>query len=332
MSSRVRYGIIGYGRFAERTIAPAIQASQYGELVAVQKRSLEAAKEKAREAGIPHAFSTPEDLVRSTDVDAVFIVSANSAHGPETIAAAEAGKHVLVEKPMSLTVAEGERMIDASRRNNVLLSVGHMVRLSPAVRRARELIASGVYGPVTFARAEFSYDGRLNHRPWLLDANVAGGGPLFDIGVHCIDTLRFLLADEVSGVHAHLDPRPTATRTESTANLALRFSRGTLGSVYCSFNSSVRKRHLEIVCREAVIIVPEFTASNEKVSLRVVQGTGDEPSDVHVEEFEPTNLYTLEVDLFSQSIMNKSPVLLSGENGLRDMQVLESALAQEHEK
>ncbi len=328
MKSRVRFGILGYGRFAERTIGPAIKASGIAELVALQKRSLPAAKEKAREAGVPLAFGSVEELVRSPEIDAVFVVSANSGHCPDTVAAAEAGKHVLVEKPMALTVAEGERMIGACRKNNVTLSVGHMVRLSPAVRRVHELVAAGTYGAVTFARADFSYDGRQSHREWLLDSRTAGGGPLFDIGVHCLDTLRFVLGDEVSSVRAHLSPPPTPVRTESVANLSLRFSRGTIGSVYCSYESSVRKRYLEIVCRDAVMTIPDFTANNEKLSVTIVKGSGDLPAERSAETFEPINLYTLEVDLFARAILEGSEPELSASNGLENMRVLEAALRQ----
>ncbi|MGA9119473.1 MAG: Gfo/Idh/MocA family oxidoreductase [Bacteroidota bacterium] len=331
MNRKIRYGIIGYGNFAERAIAPAIRASEHGEISAIQKRSLEIARLKAQQAGIPFAFDSVEALVQSPQVDAVFIVSANSAHCPETIAAARAGKHVLVEKPMSLTVAEGEQMIEACARYNVKFSVGHMVQLSPVVRRVHDLVASKKYGPVTFARADFSYDGRLTQRAWLLDTAVAGGGPLYDIGVHCLDTLRFVLQDEVTSVKAHLDPTPNPRTTESTAALTLRFARGTPASIYCSFASPVRRRLLEVVCRDAILSVPEFTANQEKLTLSIVEGRGDQPPRVLVEEFETPNLYTLETELFSLSLLQGNEVKLSGENGLRNMRVIEEALRQTRE-
>ena len=103
---KIRYGIIGFGSFAEKTIAPAIQASTNSELVAIQKRSMAAAKEKAAACGVGLAFDSVEAAVSHPDVDAVFIVSANSEHCRETMAAATAGKHVLVEKPMAVNVAE----------------------------------------------------------------------------------------------------------------------------------------------------------------------------------------------------------------------------------
>ncbi|HTO93971.1 MAG TPA: Gfo/Idh/MocA family oxidoreductase, partial [Bacteroidota bacterium] len=131
----IRYGIIGFGRFAERTIAPAIRRARNSEVIALQKRSPEAARKKADECSIPLAFATAAELVAHPDVDAVFIASANSTHCPETLTAAAAGKHVIVEKPMALDAREARVMIDACREGGVRLMVGHMVRLSPVIRR-----------------------------------------------------------------------------------------------------------------------------------------------------------------------------------------------------
>ncbi len=229
-AKKIRYGIAGFGRFAERVIAPAIRVSPNSELVALQKRSLSEALAKAAEHGIPLAFASVADMVVHPDVDAVFLVSANSCHHPETLQAARAGKHVLVEKPMAMNVREAEEMIAVCARHNVKLSVGHMLRFSPLIRRMREVVGSGGLGTVHSVRADFIYDGRLSHRGWLYDRSVAGGGPVFDIGVHCLDTLRFILGDEVASVKSELDPWPTEQRTESTAHMLLRFHGGAIGT------------------------------------------------------------------------------------------------------
>ncbi len=131
--------------------------------MAIQKRSFVAAEEKARTANIPHAFDSVEALVKHPDVDAVFIVSANSQHAPEVLVAARAGKHVLVEKPMAINVTEAEMMIKVCKKNNVKLMVAHMVRLSPLVIRMKELIQLGFIGKLTFIKSEFIYDGQLSH-------------------------------------------------------------------------------------------------------------------------------------------------------------------------
>ncbi len=323
---KIRYGIVGFGGFAERSIAPAIRASANSELVAIQKRSLRAAKEKAAEHNIPLAFSTVEDLVAHDDVDAVFIVSANSCHYAETLAAARAKKHILVEKPMAMNVAETRKMIGACRKNRVKLMVGHMVRFSPLVLRLRELIRSNAIGTVTFARAEFVYDGSKSQRKWLWDQRVAGGGPLFDIGVHCLDTLRFVLEEKVVSVKSHLAPVPTKTRTESTVDVALRFSGDILASIHCSFASSIRRSSIEIIGTKGTLFANQFTLGGRATELTITTGDLPPNGEQRTEAIVVPNLYVEEVNHFSSCILNNTKPSIPGEAGLENQIVLDEAL------
>jgi 1,5-anhydro-D-fructose reductase (1,5-anhydro-D-mannitol-forming) len=218
-------------------------------------------------------------------------------------------------------------MIEACRVNGVRLMVGHMIRLSPLARRIREILRSGVIGPVRSAGAEFIYDARLSKRTWLLDRRVAGGGPLYDIAVHCIDTLRFVLDDEVSHIAAALDPPPTEDRTEETAHLALRFSRGAVTSVTTSFRAPVRRRFLEIVGDEGILSAPDFTGSD--FGARLTLALGREPSGVERREEAITvpNLYAAEVSHFCDVLLRGASNELSGENGLANQRILDAALA-----
>ncbi|MFA6469355.1 MAG: Gfo/Idh/MocA family oxidoreductase, partial [Bacteroidota bacterium] len=187
---KVRYGIIGFGAFAERAILPAIRAAHNAEVVAVQKRSMDAARQKSQEHGIPHYFDSAEKLLASNDIDAVFIVSANSEHYRETLAAAKAGKHVLVEKPMAVSATQAKEMIRACNTAGVKLMVGHMLRFSPLIRRMKEIVQTGMIGEIIAAQSHFIYDVSMSKRHWVLQQEAAGGGPLFDIGIHCLDTIR----------------------------------------------------------------------------------------------------------------------------------------------
>jgi D-xylose 1-dehydrogenase (NADP+, D-xylono-1,5-lactone-forming) len=326
MKKEVRYGIIGFGAFAERTIAPAIQKSPNSKLMAIQKRSLVAAKEKAQEFNIPYAFDSVEELVQHSDVDAVFIVSVNSRHALETITAAQAGKHVLTEKPMAMNVAEAEKMIEVCRNNKVKFMVGHMVRFSPLVIRIKELMKSGVLGKITFVKSEFIYDGRLSHRQWLVDPNIAGGGPVFDIGVHCLDTARFLLDDEVISVKSQLDPTPSAVTTESTAQLALKFSRGTTAGIFCSYAAPVRRTFIEVLGDKGIVSAEGFSWSDTTLSLKVTLIENDKINEMREEKFVVPNLYEKEITLFSECILNNTASPIPGEEGLKNQRVLDAAM------
>ena len=325
---KVRYGIIGFGNFAERAIAPAIRESPNSELVAIQKRSLEAATLKAAQYGIPHPFDSVEKLVAHADVDAVFIVSANSEHYRETVAAAKAGKHVLVEKPMAMNVRECEQMISTCQKAGVRLMVGHMVRLSPIIVRMKEIVRSGQIGAVSAIKTEFVYNARISQRSWVYDQKIAGGGSLFDIGVHCLDTIRFLLDDEVVSVKSHLEPPPTATRTESTASVQLRFSRGTLATIYCSYASPIRRSFMEVVGTEGVLSVINFTRSSVTIPLTILMKDTNEDGKQTVEEIVVPDLYVDEVTRFSDSILGNSNPAIPGREGLENQRVLDEALRQ----
>ena len=326
--SVVRFGIIGFGNFAERAIAPAIRSARNAELVAIQKRSRAAAEEKARAFLVPHAFDRVEDLVACPDVDAVFIVSANSTHAADTITAARHGKHVLVEKPMATNVRECEAMIAECARSDVRLMIGHMVRLSPAVILVRDRLRSGAIGRVTFADAEFMFDGRTSPRRWLMNRRLAGAGPLFDIGVHCLDTLRFILGEEVVGVQAAFEPRPDAENTERTSHLTLRFGNGMLGTIYTSFEVGVRASRIHVRGTEGVMTLEEFTRSPATAILRTTLPTTGGPDAVQEEAIAVPNLYVEEVEGFAASLLGQTAVPVPGEEGLKNQHVLDAALEQ----
>jgi predicted dehydrogenase len=322
----LRFGIIGFGRFAEKTIGPAIRETPGATLVALQKRSRVEAEAAARSFGVPHAFTQAEDLVRHPEVDAVFVVSANAAHCAETIAAARAGKHVIVEKPMAMTVAEAEEMIDACRRANVRLMVAHMIRLSPAMQRVRELLAGGEIGRISCVRADFVYDGRMSQRGWLLDRRVAGGGPVFDIGVHCLDTVRFLLGSEVEEVRSVLSPRPTAEITEQTAHMALRFGGGTTASITCSYESGARRSLLEVFGTDGMISVLDFTVGSRRAVVSVTRAPMGKSPSTTTEAVDVPNLYVAEIAQFVECVRNGTEPALSGDNGLRNQRVLNAVV------
>ena len=326
MTPPIRFAILGFGSFAERAIAPALRATPGAELVAIQKRSADRAREKAMEHRIPLFFDSAEEAVAHPDVDAVFVVSANGAHCAETIAAAEAGKHVLVEKPMAVNVREAEHMIAACAQHKVTLMVGHMIRFSPLVNRMREIIASGALGQVIYAKANFMYDARLSHRTWLYDRNMAGGGPVFDIGIHCIDTLRYVLGDEVTETLSLLEPKPTEIRTEDSAQISLRFSRGTIGSVYCSYAAPVRRKNIEIQGTEGSLRAEDFTVGSQTTELVIDLGTETRPGRLTTEQIAVPNLYVEEIAHFCDCIRFQCQPLTPGENGLANQRILDRAM------
>jgi predicted dehydrogenase len=323
---KIRYGIVGYGLFAERAIAPAIQASPNSVLVAVQKRSLEDAREKASALSLRLAFGSVQALAASAEVDAVFIASANCAHHDDVIAVARAGKHILVEKPMAMNTHEAERMVAECERNHVKLMIGQVVRFSPLVTHVRELVKSGALGRIVSARADYFYDARLSRRTWLLDRTVAGGGAVFDVGVHCLDTLRFVLNDEVESVQSMLTPPPTPSATERSAIINLQFTRGTVGSIACSFEGPARHSSLEVVGTEGLAYASDFTVGGQLTMLHIGKRVGAALPEIKSLSINIPDLYVEEVCAFSRCIIKNTMSPIPGIDGIENQKVLDLAM------
>lgn len=323
---KIRYGIIGFGAFAERAIMPAIRKTVNAELTAIQKRSPDVAKWKAEEHGIPHYFSSAEDLASSAEVDAVFIVSANSRHHPETLIAAGHKKHVLVEKPMAMNAREGREMIDACKRSNIMLMVGHMLRFSPLLQRMKEIISTGEIGPITFARSEFFYDAGISHRGWLWDKSIAGGGPLFDIAIHCLDAIRYVLDDTITGVKSILRPSETASMVEKSSLMSLQTARGTMCSIYTSFEAPYRRSFIEFIGTKGSISAFDFTPSNITVVLEKVIGTAGQVEKKDRETIVIPDLYEREISHFSDCIINGNIPIIDNVSSLHNQEILDLSL------
>lgn len=326
---QVRYGVIGFGRFAEKSLVPALGLSHNSRLVAIQNRSRSKAMLAAARLGISLAFESPQRLAAHPDVDAVIIASPNALHCEHTLIAAEWGKHVLCEKPMAMDAGECERMIEACTHAGVKLMVGHMVRFSPLVRRMRELVLSGSVGHVVRVTADFVYDGRLSTRSWLTDRTLAGGGPTFDVGVHCLDTLRYILDDEVVRVRAELQPPSTAEKTELASQLLLQFSRGTIGTIFSSYEAPFREARIEIVGTEARLSTLDFTLGERRTRLRIERRNAHGSRGLFSELLAIPNLYVEEINHFSDCILHDRTPLLSAENALANQRVLDEVMRQQ---
>ncbi len=203
-----------------------------------------------------------------------------------------------------------------------------MVRFSPVIVRMKEIIRSGRIGAVSAIKTEFVYDARISQRSWVYDQKIAGGGPLFDIGVHCLDTIRFLLDDEVVSVKGHLERSPTLTRTASTSSVQLRFSRGTLATIFCSYASPIRESFIEVAGTEGVLSAINFTRSSVTIPLTILMKDTSEDGAQTVEEIVVPDLYVDEITRFSDSILRNSDPLIPGREGLENQRVLDEALRQ----
>ncbi|WIX82948.1 Gfo/Idh/MocA family oxidoreductase [Amycolatopsis carbonis] len=186
----LRWGLLAAGSIAA-DFAAGVERSKHGTLEAVAARSADRAREFATRFDIPKAYGAYEDLLADPDVDAVYIATPHPMHAQWAIRAAEAGKHVLCEKPLTVTAAEAEKVIDAARRHDVFLMEAFMYRLHPQTRRLVELISCGAIGEVRAVDVSFSFDTGANDAPRLADPALGGGG-ILDVGCYCTSLARLV--------------------------------------------------------------------------------------------------------------------------------------------
>ncbi|HET9698058.1 MAG TPA: Gfo/Idh/MocA family oxidoreductase, partial [Terriglobales bacterium] len=255
----VNFGIVGFGLHAVKRLMPGFARAKNCRVTALARRDSAKARQSAEQFGISHAFTSTEELCKSPDVDAVLVTSPNSLHYQDVLTAIRNGKPVLCEKPLAMNADESREMVEAARRANVLFGVAQVFRFCKSVNRIRELL--GEVGTPQLARCDFSFFAPPDHaRGWLNDRAVAGGGPIADIGVHCIDTLRYVLQDEVVRVSAVGGKDDRSGDVESSAVLTLEFSRGTLATVTVSFRAEyhttveVRGERGALVCDKGLTV------------------------------------------------------------------------------
>ena len=315
----VRWGIIGAGGVARRRTMPAINQARDAELVALMVRDQARADALAKEFGARHPYSDWRALLGDAEVDAVHIATRVYLHAEQVIAAAEAGKHVLCDKPMALSTVECRRMIDACRANGVHLQVCFLMRFGSVYQRLRKEIADGRFGTILEARATIFKWLPLGDGSWRVIPEQGGGGPLMDLGAHTIDLLTFLLGpmERVSALTAN---RITSWRVEDTVSVLMRARSGAHALVGHSFRAKGGDQTLEINGTEASALVSSPPPGGEKPSLRIADAEG-----VKVEPVPFENYYQLQVEHFADSLAGKATPLATGEDGLHNLAVIEAA-------
>ncbi len=265
------------------------------------------------------AFASAEELCRRPEVDAVLVATPNSCHLRDTLTALECGKPVLVEKPMAMNAAEARQMIEAAASKRVPLGVAQIFRFAESTRRLRERIAGGQIGQVAFARSEFCYWGPGAARTWINDITVAGGGPIADTGVHCIDALRYILDDDVASVMAQGAAGEQSGTVEATAVLALQFRRGTLATVTVSTRAQYRTP-LEFVGELAVLRAEDALSVEKPVTIELRRGAVAETEQVTNER-----AYARQIDAFAATVERGVPFPVPAEEGWKNQIILDAA-------
>jgi xylose dehydrogenase (NAD/NADP) len=321
------WGILGCARITRRGLVPGIAASKKGRIVALASRAPETAHAWAKEFNIPRAYASYQEVLDDPAVEAVYIPLPNELHKPWVLGAADAGKHVLCEKPLALSAAEAAIMVEHCQNRRVLLAEAFMWRHQPRTLQLLELVRKQAIGELRLIRSSFSFP--IEPGDWRLDP-ARGGGALFDVGCYGVNTARLFAACEPTKTlaMAHFG----ATNVDLTLTAQLQFSAGILATIDCSFEQPFRCSY-ELVGSQGVIEVPNAylpPADRPIARVRTI-GSAADSSDTadqsRILEFDPVNQYAAMVDSFADSVA-AGRLVHPMENGLAQMQAVERLLAQ----
>jgi predicted dehydrogenase len=321
----VRWGVLGCADIATQKVIPGMAESPSSVVAAIASRSIDRAEATAAELGIAGAYGSYEELLADPSIEAVYIPLPNHLHREWAIAAVEAGKHVLCEKPLALTVADAREMVDAAERAQVLLMEAFMYRLHPMWEGVKRLVDGGRIGSLVAVDTVFSYHnvdpGDIRNQP------EAGGGALYDIGCYGINVARFLFGSEpsVAGAVVRRDPR---FGTDATTAAVLDFGGGTATlTVSTQAESSQR---VEILGDRGRIVVPiPFNIPPGRDSVVHVVAGGDPPVAPATDTitFPATDQYGRQAELFAQAVRAGGPVPTPPADALANLAVIEAIFA-----
>lgn len=311
-SRKVRWGVLGVAKIATTKVIPAMQRGNHTEIVAIASRDVEKARSAARELGIPEAYGSYEELLADSGVDAIYNPLPNHLHVPWSIRCAQAGKHVLCEKPIALSAAQARELIAARDAARVKMGEAFMARTHPQWVRARELVRAGAIGELRVVTGFFSY---FNPDPQNI-RNMAdiGGGGLMDIGCYPITLSRMMFGEEPARVVGIFDRDPVM-KIDRRCSAILQFPSGE-----CTFTCSTQ-------------LVPyqrmQLLGSKGRIDVEIpFNALPDRPARIFVddrtEEFPVCDQYTIQGDLFSRAILEDGTVPVPLEDAFKNMQVIDA--------
>lgn len=321
----IRWGIIGLGDIAENNFVPALKHARDAQLVSVFSRSADKGRAFIARHGVPRAYDKLEHMLADRELDAVYIASPNGVHAEQSIAASRAGKHVLVDKPMALNEADGERMMRAAEENGMRLDVAYRQRYHTAHIEARRQVQSGLLGEIQLAKAQNFIGGTRPYWPkqpgWRNDPALSGAGSIVAQAVHSVDLLRYLMDSDITEVRCITDETPSRPVEEMTLSL-FKFANGALGHV--ESGAVVRRSDNDTV----------LYGSDGKISCLNTQGRSEVPrvQEVVVEAGAPEirvpfpndtwiTRTTPLIEAFQRFILDGTPTRMGAENGLRMIRI-----------
>jgi predicted dehydrogenase len=316
--NKLPLAICGLGRFATRRIIPAISMCQNVELVSVVEHSIK---------NIPLAsniqrFKSLEDLLNTRPTGAVYIATPNYLHAQQTLQCLEAGLHVICEKPMATNSVDCLSMVKAAQNQKLHLRVGHMLRYSPALKLAQDWLQNGMIGDPRSICTLFHYELPETNRSWAFHRDLAGGGALMDAGIHCIDTIRFLVGDPVFSLGAITD----ITQSGSVERSAMcRFTAAGVTCVVQVCSQAPYKSSLSISGTDGEIMIDNFAAC---WGVATVKLSTSQPSHAVKEvTIDVSTTYSEQIQFFADAVCRSEADNVSALDAAENIRIVEELYA-----
>ncbi|MEX2461947.1 MAG: Gfo/Idh/MocA family oxidoreductase [Paenibacillaceae bacterium] len=320
-TNKLRWGILGCAGIAVKSVIPGIQQSQTSTVSAIASRDAGKAEAVAKQLGIAQAYGSYEELLADPNIDVVYIPLPNHLHCEWTIRAAEAGKHVLCEKPIALDAQEAEKMVKACSDAGVLLAEAFMYRHHPRYDRIKEIIRSGEIGAIRGIHGAFTFNEAANSEN-VRFKRFMGGGSLYDVGCYPISAARYILEREPEAATVHAIFSSEYDHVDMMAAGILEFSGGVALTFDCGMWAAFRNT-LEILGTEGIIEVPSgFLSRADSSANFFVQANGVRRE----EEVTHVNSYSLQTDDFANSVWGNQPLRIQPEDAVYNMRVIDACL------
>ncbi|PYX32800.1 MAG: gfo/Idh/MocA family oxidoreductase [Acidobacteria bacterium] len=318
-SRKIRYAVVGLGHIAQVAVLPAFRTARNAELVALISDDAEKRKKLGRKYKVDRPASYDEyDECLSDGVDAVYITLPNHLHREYAVRAAEAGVHVLCEKPLAVTSEECQAMIDAAESNGVKVMAAYRLHFEKANLEAIRLVESGKLGGTRFFSSEFAQN--VDPENVRLMPVAQGGGPVYDMGVYCINAARHLFQSEPIGISAlsESNGEPRFKQSEEMTSVLMRFPGDRLATFTCSFGAADIGHYTLVGTKGTLVADPAYEYA-EGLSYRI---TINEKTKVR--KFPKRDQFAAEITYFSDCILQNKEPEPNGYEGLADVRVIEA--------
>jgi predicted dehydrogenase len=321
LARRVRWGVLGVAGIAMGKVIPALQKGEWTEVVGIASRDAGRARAAAEQLGLPRSYGSYEEMLADPEIEVVYNPLPNHLHVPWTARAAEAGKHVLCEKPIGLNAAEARELLAIRERTGVMIGEAFMVRTHPQWIEARRLVQEGRIGELRLVSGYFSY--------FKLDPDnirnklEMGGGGLMDIGCYPVHVSRYLYGEEPRRAVSLIDRDPVM-RIDRLASVMMDFPSGQ-ATFTCSTQMVAAQRMQIFGTKGRIDVEIPFNAPPDRpVRIVVDDGSSAPAAGGEVIEFPPVDQYTREGDAFSSAVLAGTHPPVPLEDGIRNMEVLDA--------